>query len=680
MRYLFLLLLFCSTCLSQAQVIKRAPGTSPQAGGNRPPFGEDSDTIGILGEPQDSTRALIEQNTDTINFVQIIREYDLNLTRKAVTISIDDVHQYQEAMQTKEPSINYGNNGMPIRKLTYEPEYYHGIDLGRHSLNRYKIHNDSVKYYQAERPFTKLFYAAGSARENRFMLTHTQNWGRGINVGFDYQRLVSDGFYLNQIIDHNNIAVHSWFRSKNKKLNVLAHHISNKYSLGANGGIEPGVNYFNLEDFENRLNIPVSLPEAEKFYKAKHYQLQSSYDFGESVQVPINDSISDIQLVPQFRVQHTIRYSKAQDRFRNSAVDNSFFDQVYTSANEVNDSIEQNTLFTEFRIKWLGNKLGQDSILMKQNFLADAYLNYSNVSIDMKAMPFILPPQSPVSIGRSATINDVVAGGSFRSNDSDSVKILYKAEGEFHLTDYRQGDFTIKGEAGFNLNKAGRLIGMVQLINQEQFYAANEFGQTHYQFSNNLSKLNARVIGGEYYNPVLKTTLKTRLINASNVLYYNEDRNPVTSPDAETYFMLQAHKQANYKSFYANASILYQQSSNSIAIGRPELLANGDIFFKGPLFKNKVIGKIGFNAQYMSAFYLDNYDPSLDQFFVQREFEYENNPQLGFFTNFQLSRARVFARFDNLSSFFFDQPIMQGHNYPQHEFAFRTGINWVFVN
>lgn len=662
----------CLLLLSQSLFaqFERFPGAVNQpsnpASDEYNPFSEGVDSLD--NELGDSTDQIIYQNTDTINFEKVVREYNLNLEASAPKFSLDDVHQYQPAMRTNEPTRNLGNNGTPIWNLTYSPTYYEQFNTGLNSFDYYTIDNDDVKYYQAQRPFTKLFYVTGSERENKFSIEHSQNWGRGLNIGASYESLVSEGFYDNQEIDHKNVTAHAWFRSKNKKLNVLAHYINNKFDVDTNGGIELDENVYNNDDFDRRTSIPVAMGTASKLYKGKNAHVQTSYDLGQSFQVEINDSISDTELVPRFRVQHTFQYRDDFDSFRSSELEDSYFENTYIADSlTTNDTLQVTTLSNEFRLKWLGNKL-VDSSLVRQNFLADAYARIDNIDLGMIQ-------------GFDEQLTDIAVGGSFRSNPLDSANILYKLAGEYHVVDYRQGDYLVRGEAGFNFdNIAGTLLGFVELSNQEQPYTANQFQQSHYQFSNNFGKLNARTIGGQYYNPVIDARFTARFVNATNILYYNQNRQPMVDGDATSYLLVSGFKQFQLNNFYVNAEAYYQTTSDEATIRKPEIVANGSVFYKGPLFQNNVFAKIGLNGQWASDDAYDNYDPSLDQFFAQEEFTYSNNPQIGFFTNFSLSRARVFLRLDNLTSFLYDQPIMQAHNYPQHDFAFRAGINWVFVN
>lgn len=644
-------------------------------GGNRPTDGSiwenTSDSIDF--EAPDTTGGLIKQNTDTINFVKVVREFNLNLERSIPAFSLDDVHQYQPVFKSKQPSQNLGANGTPIYNLTFQPTYFSDINWGMNTHNAYLNDNEDVRYYRAERPFTKLYYVTGARRENKFAIEHTQNWGRGLNIGANYESLVTQGFYANQDINVKNLDAHVWFQSKNKKLNTLFHYINNKFINGMNGGIVPNINYFEFSDFNNRQSIPTKLSDAKKLYKQNIFHLQTSYDLGQALSVKINDTISDTQLVPRFRFQHRLESNQQTHNFYSDELN--LFTQEYFEKTYIDDTLNTSDLAktkqlsNEFRLKWLGNKLGVDSTLVRQNFLGDAYSRFSNYDVKMLN-------------DYKQTFTDLIVGGSLRSNPLDSSVIVYKIEGEYHLIDQRAGDYNIRGEAGFHFNNiAGNLVGFAEINNQEQPYFAQKFYQSHYQFNQDLPKLNTRTIGGRYYTPLLKVNASIQLVNATNLLYYNTKRQPTIDENAETYLLAHAHKELNWKKFQANLHAYYQTASDKVTIRKPQYIGYGDVFYKGPLFKNNVMAKIGFNARWQSQNYLDDYDPSLGEFFRQDKFEYKNNPQVGFFTNFSLSRARIFLRLDHINQpLSKNHPIMLAHNRAQHDFAFRMGINWIFVN
>ncbi len=665
------LICFLFVLHSEAQVLQRDPngGGIEYENDEFNPFSEGADSIDQ--EATDTTsRSLITQNTDTINFVKVVRRYDLNLERSAPVLSLDEVANYQKAWNQKYPAVNIGNNGLPIYQLTKQFDYQSGFQLGFHTLEDYKLKNNDVSYYQAQRPYSKLFYVTGTERENDFRFKHTQNFGRGLNVGVEYKSLVSNGFYQNQEINHKNVAAHTWYQSKNKKFNSLLHYINNKHKIGMNGGIVDGVDYFTIEDYRQRRNIPVNLPTAKKRAKQHLANWQNSYDFGQTVAVEINDSISDIQLVPRFRIQHSLTFDKEKRFFSSDDLETDFFGQsYYLNDTYTSDSVINTAVANEFRIKWLGNKLGDSTNLVRQNFLADAFARYSNAQIDMRN-------------GFRDYVTDLSVGGNFRSNPLDSnQKILYRIEGAYHLLDYRQNDYMLHAEAGFKLKKAGNLLAYIEWNNQQQDYIVNHFWQTHYHFNNDYEKQNSRILGATYEMERWKLKAEAKVANVDNVYWVDEYGQQEISDSPQSYSMLYLSKDFQIRRFHVVLSGYFQATTNDEIIRVPDVIADADLFYKGPLFRNNVVAKIGLNSTWHSNMYLDHYNPSLDLFTRQNDRLYENNPQLNFITSFSLSRARLFLRLDNLQEIVpSENPIYQADLYPQHKFAFRAGINWVFVN
>jgi len=621
----------------------------------------------LFTEPVDSTGQIVFQNTDTIDFQSVLTVFGLDLERSQIEFTIDDVHNYFPAVQGDEPVWHLGVNGSPLYGFSYAQDYEEHLPIGINPLTDYGIAEDAVNYYKAERPFTHLFYAAGTGRENRFTIEHTQNWGRGLNVGALYERLVTDGIYANQAVDHSNLAAHMWYKGKKKHFNSMFQYINNKYVVGANGGIVDTSDYFADPDFDRRRAIPVNLISGEMRHKGNNLLWQNSYDIGKNVDVKINDSINDVEIIPRFRLQHRLSYVKDLQRYNSVNEDTLFYQNFFYRADTTSDSLFVKRVSNEFRIKWLGNKADTANQLIRQNFLADAYARYSIYDIDDNNR-------------RTSTVNDLVLGGNFRSNESDTAQLIYQIKGAYHLADYRQGDYHIRGELGYDVKNAfGSLIGFVEWVNQRQPYTSERLLSNHHQFSNDLDKVNARTIGGSYSNELASTDVSARFTNVSNVLYYNDNKEPRVEDDAISYLLLHGRKGFKFGKFRSDLQAWYQTSTDDNALGVIPFYASADLYYKGPLFKNSVYSRIGFQATYHSAFTLDGFDPATGQFFAS-DVEYENMPNLNFQSSFSLSRARIFLRLDNLTSFLTDDVNFTSYRKPNHDFAFRAGISWVFVN
>ncbi len=662
--YLVVLLLQFFAGINNAQVTR--PVDEPRGFGGDDDIFFETDT---LDQPIDTTGQIIYKNTDTINFRTIIRVYDQTLTRKKVEFEIDDVHRYQVAQSTKEPTRHLGVNGRPLYPLTWLQPYSENLDIGFNQYADYKMLDKDIKYYKAQRPFTKMRFVSGTERENVFDLEHTQNWGRGMNVGFQYERLVTNGIYANQEVDHNRFGGHAWYQGKNKRFNMVAHYIFNKYVVGEMGGIVDTTDYFSNEDFNRRRSIPVRISDGDSKYKGNNLRIQNSYDIGKLVKLQINDTVVDNELVPAFRIQHVFQYKKDLYRYDSPNKDSLFFTNFLINPDgPTADTLIVKSLSNEGRLRWLGNKLGEDGSLQYQNFLADAYARFTTYNLEGNA-------------GFTDELSDLVVGGKLGSNPADTARVLYSAKGAYHLLNYRQGDYYLRGDLGYDLTGAvGKLSAYIEWLNQEPHYTSQKLVSNHYNFNNNFDKINARSIGAEYANDVLGLTASVRFTNASNVLYYNTEHLPVQDNGSVSYVLLGLHKYFRFGKFESNLRGWYQTSSNDKSVRVPNFLARADVFYKGPLFKNKLSAKTGLEVAYVPKYNLDGFDPALGQFH-EASLEYAGQPEINFFASFQLSRARLFGRLDRLDDFLRPKkPTFVGYRLPNHDFVYRVGISWVLVN
>lgn len=80
----------------------------------------------------------------------------------------------------------------------------------------------------------------------------------------------------------------------------------------------------------------------------------------------------------------------------------------------------------------------------------------------------------------------------------------------------------------------------------------------------------------------------------------------------------------------------------------PDWLVNGQLAFKGYLFKKNLEAQIGFDISYRSQWYAPGYDPVTQHYFVQRSEKVD--PWIGadFFINGKIKRGRFFYKVHNL--------------------------------
>src|SRR5690606_13073426 len=190
-----------------------------------------------------------------------------------------------------------------------------GFDPGFHSFDAYLLKQDSLRYYRARTPFTELYFMNASARELLFKVTHTQNIKPNWNIGANYFRNASEGYYSNQNVNHLNAAVFSWYESNNKRYNLLVNGLFNTLKSDENGSVIRDV--FDVEEsIDHRAEIvrlsATGADRARQEWRQKNFFLKHFYYIGRI------DSLSDstgTQVLPTQRLSHSFSFRSDQYKF-----------------------------------------------------------------------------------------------------------------------------------------------------------------------------------------------------------------------------------------------------------------------------------------------------------------------------------------------------------------------------
>ncbi|MCC7050878.1 MAG: hypothetical protein IT239_03755, partial [Bacteroidia bacterium] len=150
---------------------------------------------------------------------------------------ITQIQCYQPFLNVSPDAIFLGNNGLAGRRMMPTAESNVGFRLENNVFNPYFFNENSVLYYDTKRPFTSITYVQGAKKEQFLNILHTQNITPLINVGFNYRRTKSDGFFAHQNTSYNNLRLFVSGRNKKNNLNYLINIYTNKLIAFENWGI-----------------------------------------------------------------------------------------------------------------------------------------------------------------------------------------------------------------------------------------------------------------------------------------------------------------------------------------------------------------------------------------------------------------------------------------------------------
>src|SRR5690606_34769678 len=132
------------------------------------------------------------------------------------------------------PSIHTGNYGLATRDLLFNPSKKIGFQPGFHSLERYLLNPDSIRYHRNRAPYSELYFVSG---DQVFKAQIGQNITPLWSVGGELHYTLSQGFYENQRYNNTKAAVNSWYESKNHRYNLLTNLVFNTLVATENGSV-----------------------------------------------------------------------------------------------------------------------------------------------------------------------------------------------------------------------------------------------------------------------------------------------------------------------------------------------------------------------------------------------------------------------------------------------------------
>ena len=307
---LFFLIQFLDVSSVFAQRTIRAQGSSTGSSGR----------MGQTGERDTSLNKT--SDADSIYYyARHIRYTNFKLLKegtqtRGIDTTVKNFQNFSPLYQPENPTIGLGSAGIAYREMLFNPTRTIGFDAGFHSLDLYKLIQDSIKFYRAKSPYTELYYVNGRIHEQVFKVTHSQNVKPNLNVGAHYNRLTGDGFYVNQKADHLNAALFAWYESPKKRYNIIGDVIFNTLKAGENGSTRNDT-IFKGNSLDKRAE-PVFLKGTRadrpmQTWRQTQFLLKQLYYLGriDSLQGPDSSE----RILPTQRVSHTLTYTRDQYKF-----------------------------------------------------------------------------------------------------------------------------------------------------------------------------------------------------------------------------------------------------------------------------------------------------------------------------------------------------------------------------
>lgn len=627
------------------------------------------------GAELDSLRKLEEEGRDTVIFNSTyIRYTNLSLLKDSTqTEPLDTtLHRFQNynpLITPEHPSAHLGNLGLPYRDLLFNPAKTIGFDPGFHSLDRFKLTQDSIKYYRARTPYTSLYYVNGSRTEQVFRVTHSQNVKPNWNVGGNYFRVGARGIYRNQNSDHLNAAVFSWYESPGKRYNLLVNGLFNTLQTEENGSVQnPDIfnstNTLGAQEESVRLN-KTSDPTRQS-YRQKSFFLKQFYYLGR-IDTAAADGSSSI--LPTQRISHSLSYSNEAYRFYKNEPDLlNVFPDVPGVGDRVIDSTRIRNLRNEFMysfylrgrsVSFLKNEIKLDLGMQHDLYWYDQMdYNTSFQNITLKAN----------------------AGYRFSDRINLNVDLRQIAQGR------NAGDYLYDAKAQIMLSRSvGRIVLGAYTQNKSPELIYENLNYTYHNWTRNFDNTKINNLSFAYVNPKFNILARAEYFLMDNYLYlrgtpFVAEIEPAQEGSSINLLKLTLSKRFRLGKFNMENFVVYQKTDYQDLLRIPEFYTYNSVYFSNSYFKKALFADIGFDVRLNTPYTASSYAVNVSQFYNGFDVKFSSYPIVDLWARFALRRANLFVRYDYANQGLFSKGYYTVNRYPMPSALFKFGVSWSFYD
>lgn len=598
-----------------------------------------------------------------VDYKMITHTYDT--IQIDTTLQITNFFKHNYTQKDDFEWVAFANQGQTYNQLGYSfvnnqitPEFGFKSKL----FNYYKV--EDMVHYHVPTPTTILFYRSGFDGQV-LNTTFTTNFGKHQNFFMGYKGLRSIGEYQEARASHVNFRVGYSYYNPEKRYQFRTHITSQKIDNQENGGLtENSTAEFKGDnpDFSARGRIDVNLYDAESFYKTSRYYFEHELRL-------LNSKDSLQQKLTNLKVGHAINLENREYKFIASDVE--FFEKntsIYGTKTNSNTSeiTEFNTLKNQFYLKF-------NSPWIFGNF--KVFSSFYNTKHTFNAIPI----NESTEIGaKERSINYTSFGANWRGKYKG---VFLNAFGQQVVTSENLSN-NIHINAGFKLKNNILVQGGLQLKNVAPNATANLFQSnwSNLNWNQSLDNENYRILYGKIQSKWIN--INASLNQIKNYIYYNT--NSVVSQYNQTidYAKLKVSNEFKYKNFRLNNSVLYQQTLQGSSVFRvPELVTRNTLYYQDYFFKgNPLEAQIGITFKYFSKYFANEFNPILNEFYIQNNTKIGGYPMLNVFVNGKVRRTRIYFIVENITANFTGRNYFATPSQPLTDLKMRLGLVWNFWN
>lgn len=503
-----------------------------------------------------------------------------------------------------------GNDGTTSKPIIYQNLKDIGLQSGYTSYNLYKTIADSVRYYKTYSPYSLIEYNQTNRGFAHFRFLQSQNINPKFNITLDIdhiaasQQIGAGAYRENRMIDGWKVILSTNYASKNKKYNLLTHLNHFNFKQIEQGGVNwegyttsyDKIRYDSLKYYPALLNKPVSREFNTTYFVYQQLKLAKGFD-------AYNQS----------------DFTNHKYYFKDANFATDYASGVYVGASSVSDTV---TILNRYNVAQ--NKFGLKGYY--KGFLSDVYLRLRYTSIRQDSI-------NRDSINYSNSVFEALLGG--------NTLLKFKKGGEILLTaefNPAQKSYLLNGKMnwlGFN----AEFTSMIKPVN----YFFQQFNSDYYVWKNEFSnpKVQELNLSYQFKNSFLSIEPFWHYQLQTDYIYFDEEfKLKQLSKSSISISNLGFDLKLKYKNFNLSNLSQWASTTNADIIRIPTFSTNVELDYNFT-YAQKLPIHIGAIMVYKTKYLADAYNPVMQQFYLQNNYEVWGKPVFDFYSVFMINKVKL---------------------------------------
>ncbi len=576
-----------------------------------------------------SSASLSAQDSTVTSFVSL---HDPSDTVRFSSINLDHFQNYR---YTSSPfNASSGNIGLPTLDLfNIQRPVYNGFFQGFASS---VLTIEDLRFYLQEKDITTLKYINGANSEQYFNVFHSNQFGDGLNLSFDYNRIISEGFYSNQLTDNTHFNTTLNYLSRSGNYNVKAAYLISNIKVQENGGI----NFSDStdEDLSNPNLLPLNL------FNASHKLRSQTVLLNQTLLLKDSSFLSQIKLYHHSDLSWSWKWYKDQGG-------QSLYEEFYMDSTQTFDSIHYSKFSNNIGVSVLDD-------LIRFGYDHEYHDYFQTVSFDTLYVSQFLSTKIQKQFGKFHGIVDVKKG----------------------IAGFNQDDHNLNLRVHYQYDSLNSFSAVASNSSTTPYYWMSRYSGNHVFYDRTFDQLGLNSLAVSFKNERYHFNIGLNYNQHSNFIVHDNAAVPFQTDEDVSQFHLRLNKEFHFGNFRFLNDINYQFINSSDLLPLPNLLTAHSLSYQKSFFNDKLFTQIGTDVRYVGSYGGYGFFPESAAFNLQDDRELGDFVYVDLFLKFRIQHVRVFAKMENILGDQFSAEGMMISNYPVPGRAFKIGVSWTMFN